>query len=108
VISRVQAIQADTEGAVRAIGEIGQIIEQINAFQGTIAAAVEQQSMTTDSIGESISAALQITKEIAATIEVVAGTAQGSSEAVASTRSLATDVAQMGAQLQTVIAAFRV
>jgi methyl-accepting chemotaxis protein len=44
VITRVQAIQADTDGAIQAIAQIGEIIQQINGFQGTIAAAVEEKA----------------------------------------------------------------
>ena len=108
VISRVQAIQQDTEGAVQAIGEIGEIIQQINVFQGSIAAAVEEQSVTADSIGESIRQAQEVTRQIAATIDGVAGASQGSNEAVSSTRTLAGEVSEMGEQLSHVVGAFRV
>ncbi|NJC68078.1 methyl-accepting chemotaxis protein, partial [Planosporangium flavigriseum] len=43
---RVQAIQADTAGAVEAIAEISAIIGRINDYQLTIASAVEEQSAT--------------------------------------------------------------
>ena len=108
VINRVQAIQQDTEGAVTAIGEIGEIIQQINSFQSTIAAAVEEQSVTTDSIGISIGQALAVTKEIAATTSQVAVAARGSANSVSSTRSLAGNVATMGEQLRRVVSGFRI
>jgi methyl-accepting chemotaxis protein len=108
VISRVQAIQQDTEGAVRAIAEIGEIIQQINQFQGSIAAAVEEQSVTTDSMGDSIREALRITQEIATSIQGVTGTSQDSVHAVAATRTLADDVAGMGQQLRRAVSSFRV
>jgi methyl-accepting chemotaxis protein len=107
VISRVQAIQQDTEGAVRAIAEIGEIIQQINQFQSSIAAAVEEQSVTTDSMGDSIRDALQITQAITAAIEGVTGTSQASVRAVASTRNLAEDVAGMGEQLRRSVSSFQ-
>jgi methyl-accepting chemotaxis protein len=108
VISRVQAIQQDTEGAVRAIAEIGEIIQQINQFQSSIAAAVEEQSVTTDSMGDSIRDALHITQQITAAIEGVTGTSQASVQAVASTRNLAEDVAGMGEQLRRAVSSFQV
>jgi methyl-accepting chemotaxis protein len=75
VIQRVQAIQADTEGAVRAISEIGEIIQQINSYQSSIAAAVEEQSVTTDTIGESVNEALRRTQAISQAISGVSDAA---------------------------------
>ena len=42
ISERVEAIQADTAGAVEAIGRITEVIAEINDFQATIAAAVEE------------------------------------------------------------------
>ncbi|WP_088318258.1 methyl-accepting chemotaxis protein [Kineosporia sp. R_H_3] len=108
VIQRVQAIQTDTEGAVAAIAEIGEIIRQINGYQSSIAAAVEEQSVTTESIGGSISHAQSRTEAIAGAAEQVSAAARGSNESVAATRALADDVARMSAQLERVVAGFRV
>lgn len=44
---RIEAIQADTKGAVDAIAQIGGVISQINDIQSTIASAVEEQTATT-------------------------------------------------------------
>lgn len=107
VINRVQAIQQDTEGAIRAIGEIGEIIQQVNQFQGSIAAAVEEQSVTTDSMGDSIREALRITCEIATAIQGVTSTSQDSVQTVASTRTLAEEVSGMGEQLRRAVSSFR-
>jgi methyl-accepting chemotaxis protein len=45
---RVQAIQADTSGAVTAIEEISDVIGRTSEFQTTIASAVEEQTATTE------------------------------------------------------------
>src|ERR1035437_8888271 len=45
---KINAIQTDTKGAVEAIGVISGVINQINNISGTIAAAVEEQSATTN------------------------------------------------------------
>ncbi|HET9655756.1 MAG TPA: methyl-accepting chemotaxis protein [Kineosporiaceae bacterium] len=108
VISRVQAIQADTEGAVHAIAEIGEIIQQINSFQGTIAAAVEEQSVTTDAISANIGEAVQVTREIAEAIANVGTAARDDASAVDSTRALAAQVAEMGGQLGKVVGQFQI
>jgi methyl-accepting chemotaxis protein len=107
VITRVQAIQADTEGAISAIAQIGEIIQQINGFQGTIAAAVEEQSVTTDSISASIAEALQITRQITTEIEQVSTASRGGTAALSSTNTLADNVAAMGEQLRQVVSNFR-
>jgi methyl-accepting chemotaxis protein len=107
VISRVQAIQQDADGAVRAIAEIGEIIQQINSFQGSIAAAVEEQSVTADSISASIREAQTVTQEIARTIEGVAGASQSSGQSVSATRDLASEIAGMGDQLHEVVGGFQ-
>ncbi|MEZ5255726.1 MAG: methyl-accepting chemotaxis protein [Ilumatobacteraceae bacterium] len=48
------AIQADVDAAVAAIGEIVEVIGQINENQSTVAAAVQEQSATTDEINRNI------------------------------------------------------
>ena len=48
IARRVEAIQADTSGAVAAIEQISETIAQINDFQTTIASAVEEQTVTTN------------------------------------------------------------
>ncbi|MFB9376404.1 methyl-accepting chemotaxis protein [Kineococcus gynurae] len=47
ITSRVSATQSDTAAATEAISEISEVIARIDALQTTIAAAVEEQSVTT-------------------------------------------------------------
>ena len=54
---RVEAIQADTAGAVDAIGQISSVIGEINDFQATIAAAVEEQTATTNEMNRNVAEA---------------------------------------------------
>ncbi len=51
--ARILAIQTDTEAAVGAIGEIAEIVGQINDGQASIASAVEEQTATTNEIARS-------------------------------------------------------
>src|SRR5271154_6037911 len=44
---KINAIQADTDGAAMAIGTVSAVINKINDISATIAAAVEQQGATT-------------------------------------------------------------
>ncbi len=57
IARRVEAIQADTGGAVAAIGRIGEVIGQINDYQLTIASAVEEQTATTNEMSRSVAEA---------------------------------------------------
>ncbi|MGK5680210.1 methyl-accepting chemotaxis protein [Actinoplanes sp. URMC 104] len=56
ISSRVNAIQVAGHAATTALEEIITVIEEINAAQRTIAAAVEQQTRTSAEIGKSITA----------------------------------------------------
>jgi methyl-accepting chemotaxis protein len=79
IARRVEAIQADTAGAVAAIGRISEVIGRIDDHQRTIAAAVEQQSATlgeiTRSAGSAADGVARITAEVAAAPADVAGPA---------------------------------
>lgn len=63
--ARVDAIQADVSQAVDAVGKIATTIHRINDFSRTIAAAVEEQTITTNEIASSVARAAQGTAEIA-------------------------------------------
>jgi methyl-accepting chemotaxis protein len=78
---RIAAIQADTDGAVAAIGEITTVIKKVSDIQGTIASAVEEQSATTNEIARNINEAARggssITENVAEVAEVATATSQG-------------------------------
>lgn len=54
---RVESIQVSTEGTVTQIGNITQIVREINEFVTTIASAVEEQSVTTKDIAINVTQA---------------------------------------------------
>lgn len=68
IARRVEAIQGDTDGAVAAIGQITSVIGAINDYQTTIAAAVEEQTATTNEINRGVTKAATGAGEIAANI----------------------------------------
>lgn len=68
ITAKIAAIQADTDGAVAAIEKISDIINQINDYQTTIAAAVEEQTATTNEMGRSVSEAATGSASITETI----------------------------------------
>jgi methyl-accepting chemotaxis protein len=107
IARRVEAIQADTDGAVAAIGEIGQIIARIDDYQTTIASAVEEQTATTSEMTRSVGDAATGSGEIAATITGVADAAAGSTEELGRMGESIADLARMAEELTTRVAQFR-
>lgn len=68
ISTKIAAIQEDTNGAVAAIEHIVHIINKINDYQSTIAAAVEKQSTTTSAMSASVAEAATGADSIAKTI----------------------------------------
>ncbi|GAB7045993.1 hypothetical protein JCM9534A_11190 [Catenuloplanes indicus JCM 9534] len=104
---RVEAIQADTIGAVEAIAQISAVIARISDFQTTIASAVEEQTATTAEMNRSVSEASGGTNEIAANITMVAQAAETTSRGVAETRQATGELARMSSELNALVAGFR-
>jgi methyl-accepting chemotaxis protein len=105
--TRVGAIQADSAAAVAAIGEIGAVIDQINATQTAIAAAVEEQTATTAEISRSVGQAADGSSSIAETIAGVAEAARQVTEGATETQQTAAELAGTAAELQATVAAYR-
>ncbi|AEE44846.1 methyl-accepting chemotaxis protein [Cellulomonas fimi] len=106
IARRVEAIQADTTGAVAAIGEIGTIIASINDYQLTIASAVEEQTATTNEMSRGVVEAATGSGEIAANITGVATSAASSSQVLAQMGGSVTELARMSADLRERVSAF--
>ncbi len=104
---RIEAIQADTTGAVAAIEGISAVIGRINDFQTTIASAVEEQTATTAEMNRSVSDAASGTSEIAQNITGVAEAARLTSQGVTETQQATTEMARMSTQLSALVANFR-
>jgi methyl-accepting chemotaxis protein len=105
---RVEAIQADTSGAVAAIAEISIVIERISEFQTTIASAVEEQTATTAEMNRSVSEAAGGAGEIAQNITGVADAARMTSQGVTETQQATAELARMSTELSGLVATFRI
>jgi methyl-accepting chemotaxis protein len=105
---KIQAIQADTQGAVAAIGEITSVIRQINDISGSIASAVEEQAGTTNEIVRNVAEAAKGSGEIAQNITGVATAAQSTTSGAQDSRTAAAELAKMAAELQALVARFRI
>lgn len=104
---RVEAIRADTQGAVQAIGDISTVIRRINDIQGTIAGAVEEQTATTSEMARNIAEAARGGEDIARGVSRVA---QSSTEGLLVARALnaaAEEVNRMASELQSSVQAYR-
>ncbi len=69
ISGRISAIQTDAGDAGNVIGRIADIIEQIDNYQTTVAAAVEEQTSTTREISDNVNASAQGSSEINRHIE---------------------------------------
>ena len=103
---KVQSIQLDTEQAVTAIGQITEIIRQINDIQTVVAASVEEQAATTGEIGRSVTEAAAGSTEIARNIIGVAEAAQNATQGAAETHRSAEDLARLAGQLTGLVGQF--
>lgn len=108
ISQKIEAIQTDTKGAVKAIGEIGEIINQINDISNTIASAVEEQTATTNEIGRSLTEASRGAGEIAKNIQGVAAAAQSTTAGATDVMTAAKSLSQMAAELQQMMSRFKV
>ena len=106
ISQKIETIQADTRSAVVAIGQIGQIITQINEFQNTIASAVEEQTATTNEMSRNVADAARGSAEIAQNITGVAGAAQSTSAGASDTDRAATELSRMAAEMQRLVGQF--
>ena len=104
---RIEAIQGDTDGAVNAIGEITQIINQISDVSTTIATAVEEQTATTNEIGRSVSEAATGTSEIVENIVAVAQAADGTMQGAGNSQQAAEELSRMATSLQDLVTRFK-
>jgi methyl-accepting chemotaxis protein len=106
IARRVEAIQSETGGAVEAIGQIAVIVAQINDYQTTIAAAVEEQTVTTNEMSRNVAEAATGSGEIAANITGVAAAANASTEVAQKMGVAVADLAQLAATLHTEVTKF--
>ncbi|BEL04951.1 methyl-accepting chemotaxis protein [Actinoplanes sichuanensis] len=107
IARRVQAIQADTAGAVHAITEVAEVIEQINDYQTTIASAVEEQTATTQEINRSVGEAAGGSSTIAANIGTVATVARDTTELVHESQQAVGELGQVTGELKALVSRFR-
>lgn len=107
ISQKIEAIQTDTKGAVDAISKISTIIGQINDIQGTIAAAVEEQTSTTAEIARNVHEAAKGSSEIAENISHVAMAADNTSSGAKESKTATEELAKMSSSLSGIVAMFK-
>jgi len=105
---KITGIQLDTKGAMEAIASITGVIAQINDISGSIAAAVEEQSATTNEMTSNVANAAKASEDISANIEAVAQAAQGTSASAQESQKAANDLATMASELRVLVGQFKI
>ena len=108
ISQKIEAIRNDTKESVDAIGQIGQIINQINDISNTIASAVEEQTATTNEMTRNITGAAKGSSEIAQNITGVAAAAKSTNGGASNTAKAAASLSRMSTELQEAVGKFRI
>lgn len=107
ITGRIAKIQDDTDSAVTAIRRISEIISQINDFQTTIAAAVEEQTATTNEMARSVTEAASGSSAIATNIGQFAAAASQAVEPLNALAATASDLQSKAADLRAELGKFK-
>lgn len=107
ISQKISAIQSDTQGTVKAISEIGDVISKVNDISNTIASAVEEQTATTNEMTRNVAEASRGSSEIAENIASVAKGAQDTTAGARNTKNAAEEVSKMVVGLQDIVQQLR-
>ncbi len=105
---QIKQVQEDTAEVSMAISSISEIIRNISEFQTSIAAAVEQQGATTDTISRTVSGAADNANEISSGIANVARSLEQSVQSSVQTNTAALELSQMSEQLKQILSRFQI
>jgi methyl-accepting chemotaxis protein len=105
---KITAIQVDTKGAAAAIETVSGVIHQINDISATIAAAVEEQSATTNEITRNVSEAASGASDISVNIGGVAQAAEGTLSRAQESQKAAQELASIATQLSSLMQQFKI
>ena len=106
ITARIAAIQNDAAAAVVTIGQITEIITEVNGIQGAISAAVETQTATAAEVSGSIDQAAHRSGEIAAGATDVALSSEQATQDIAATAQAAQTLTTLAAELRQLVGTF--
>jgi methyl-accepting chemotaxis protein len=108
IIRKVEAIQAATAEATTTISQAADMTNQVQEVSVAIAAAVEQQTSTTNEISRSITGAAEGSTEISHTVQEVALTSQNAAEQAVTVQEAAEELAELAEQLRELVDQFQI
>jgi methyl-accepting chemotaxis protein len=108
ISGKIEAIQGDTQNAVSAIGQISDVIRQVNDISNTIATAVEEQNVTTNEMARNVTEAARASSEIAKNIAGVAEAARNTAQGAGASANSSHSLAEMSARLRELISQFKI
>jgi len=107
ITRRIKGIQDDSKDAVLAIGKIVEVIGEMDSMQTGIAAAVEEQTATTQEIVSSLSKATQGVQEIAQNIEGLSVVSRSQAGGACAIHDSAAQLDQLAGELRTLSEGFK-
>ncbi len=103
ISSRIAAIQADAGNAGDVIAQIADIIQQIDGYQTTVAAAVEEQTSTTREISNNLAASAEGSAEISGHIADIAARTDSAKASSQQVQRSAESLGDIAARLQNLL-----
>ena len=103
ITNKINNIQSSSEEAVGAIGGISKVIENINNISMTIAAAVEEQTATTNEVARVVQESNKGVESIASTVKEVATVAQESTTGANQTLEASAGLSQLAVKLRELV-----
>jgi len=106
ISEQIRKVQAETQGAVDAIGAITKIIQDLDAISATIASSVEEQGAATQEIARNVQEASNGTDEVTRSIGTVSVVAQETGASARDVLTASEEVSRQADQLRGVVDAF--
>lgn len=103
ITNRINAIQKDTHSAVDSMGGISKAMEKLNSISGAIAAAVEEQTATTNEVSRVIGESKKGVESIANTIKEVSTAAIQSAQKSEATMEASGTLAGLAEKLKVLV-----
>ncbi len=107
IAGQVEAIQGAVARAVEEIAQISDVVQQIDAYQTTIAGAVEEQSATTAEMAAAVAAAAEEGRGIEQGLGLVEGTQHRSLASITTIREAADELRSTAGHLHDSVLALR-
>ncbi len=105
--AKVEVLQRDCQGVVEALTRIHGTIHKVNEFQSSIAGAVEEQTIVTQTISRNLTEAAQGTSDISRNVVGVAAASAQTLAGAAEVKTASSHVAQLGEELKDLVARFQ-